>query len=324
MKSQIVTSRLILRPWRDSDAESLYTYASDPKVGNPAGWNPHSSIEESRQIIRDIFSQPGVFAVTLKEDDTAIGCIGIICGNASNFEIPDNEGEISYWIGIPFWGKGYIPEAMKEIIRYGFEDLSLEKIWCGYFDGNIKSKRVQEKCGFKFHHTKEKEYYPIIDEWRIEHVTALSRQDWMQRTIRPAYPFEYPELVELWERSVRESHHFLKEHDLQTIKGNMTTLYLPSVKLYVIETSGEIKGFIGLLEDTVEMLFIEPDCQNSGYGSLLINFAIEKGMTKVDVNEQNPKALTFYQKRGFKIISRDPVDSDNRPYPILHLSKLSC
>ena len=66
-------------------------------------------------------------------------------GSASDKGIPDTEAEIGYWIGVPYWGQGLIPEAVREIMRYGFDDLNLEKLWCGYFDGNTKSQRVQEK-----------------------------------------------------------------------------------------------------------------------------------------------------------------------------------
>ena len=96
------TERLTLRPWKTSDAESLYRYARDERVGFPAGWPPHGSVADSKEIIRTVFSQDGVFAVTLKGQDTAIGCIGLIRGAASNLPISDNEGEISYWIGVPF------------------------------------------------------------------------------------------------------------------------------------------------------------------------------------------------------------------------------
>lgn len=172
------TERLILRPWRISDATDLYKYAKDERVGPIAGWPPHKSVEESENIIKTIFSQKGVFAVTLKDDDTAIGCIGLITGTNSNFPLPDNEGEISYWIGVPYWGQGLIPEAMRAIIRYGFEELNLTTLWCGYFDGNEKSKRAQEKCGFKHHHTCKEQYYPLTDDRRIEHVSRLTRSEW--------------------------------------------------------------------------------------------------------------------------------------------------
>lgn len=174
----LTTDRLILRPWKETDADNLYLYAKDERVGPIAGWPVHKSVKESQEIIQTIFSQEGVFAVTLKENDAAIGCIGLIIGARSNFPISESEAEISYWIGVPFWGQGLIPEAMREVIRYGFEDLRLTTLWCGYFDGNEKSKRAQEKCGFKYHHTNEAQYYPLTDDIRIEHISQLTRARW--------------------------------------------------------------------------------------------------------------------------------------------------
>lgn len=173
------TERMVLRPWRETDAETLYGYAKDERVGPIAEWPVHRSVEESREVIRTVFAQEGVFAVTLKEDNRAIGCIGVICGAKSNFPIGENEGEVSYWIGVPFWGQGLIPEAMREIIRYAFEDLKLTGLWCGYFDGNEKSKRAQEKCGFRHHHTCREKYYPLTDDCRVEHVSRLTYDDWL-------------------------------------------------------------------------------------------------------------------------------------------------
>lgn len=173
------TERLVLRPWKESDAEALYEYAKDNRIGPPAGWPPHKSVEESRAIIRTVFDRPGVFAVILRGTDKAIGCIGVICGRESNFPIPDNEGEISYWLGVPFWGQGLIPEAMREVIRYAFEDLGLRNLWCGYFDGNEKSRRAQQKCGFRHHHTAPEVYFELIGESRVEHVSLLTREEWL-------------------------------------------------------------------------------------------------------------------------------------------------
>mgnify|MGYP002508857480 FL=1 len=150
---ELITERLLLRPWKETDAESLYKYAKDPRVGPIAGWPVHTSVENSREIIREVLSAEETYAVCLKEDGKAIGSIGLMIGAASNLNLPDTEGEIGYWIGVPFWRQGLIPEAVRELLRYGFKDLGLDKIWCGYFEGNIKSKRVQEKCGFTYHHT---------------------------------------------------------------------------------------------------------------------------------------------------------------------------
>lgn len=102
-------------------------------------------------------------------------------GNASNIGIPETEGEVGYWIGEPYWGKGLIPEAVNEILRYAFEELCLVKMWCGYFDGNLKSKRVQEKCGFKYRYTKENVPCSMLDDIRTEHITCLTKEQWKQQ-----------------------------------------------------------------------------------------------------------------------------------------------
>ena len=97
-------------------------------------------------------------------------------GARSDKEIPDTEGEIGYWIGVPFWGKGLIPEAVRELARHGFEDLKLDKTWCGYFDGNEKSKRVQEKCGFHF--LKAVDYSTRMGTVEPSNANIIWRKEW--------------------------------------------------------------------------------------------------------------------------------------------------
>ena len=172
------TKRLILRPWEESDAENLFKYASHPDVGPIAGWAVHTSVENSREIIRRVLSAPETYAVVLKESGQPVGSIGLMLGKASNIGLPDSEGEIGYWIGVPYWGRGLIPEAVRELMRYGFENLKLNKIWCGYFDGNEKSKRVQEKCGFHYHHTAYNVPCAIVGVLRTEHITCFSKEEW--------------------------------------------------------------------------------------------------------------------------------------------------
>ena len=174
----LYTERLILRPWADSDAESLYEYARDDRVGPIAGWPVHTSVENSREIIRTVLSVPETYAVCLKEDNKAIGSVGLKIGKKSILDLPDAEGEIGYWIGVPFWGQGLIPEAVREIIRHAFEDLGFETLWCGYFDGNEKSRNAQEKCGFTYHHTDKDVYLELTNDIRTAHVTRLTREEW--------------------------------------------------------------------------------------------------------------------------------------------------
>lgn len=172
------TKRLILRPWKEDDAETLYEYAKDPLVGPSAGWPVHTSVENSREIIKHVLSASETYAVCLKEDNKAIGSIGLLIGEQSNKGIAQNEAEIGYWIGVPFWGQGFIPEATEEIIRYAFEDLGMKKLWCGYFDGNENSKRVQEKCGFQYQYTVKDQKWELINEIRTEHITCMTRIEW--------------------------------------------------------------------------------------------------------------------------------------------------
>ena len=121
------TKRLILRPWEESDAENLFKYASHPDVEPIAGWAVHTNVENSREIIRRILSAPETYAVVLKESGQPVGSIGLMLGKAGNIGLPDSEGEIGYWIGVPYWGRGLIPEAVRELMRYGFENLKQNK-----------------------------------------------------------------------------------------------------------------------------------------------------------------------------------------------------
>ena len=131
---------------------------------------------------------------------------------------------------------------------------------------------------------------------------------------------DYETLAGIWERSVRATHDFLKEDDFNAIKAALIPDYFPNVNLYAIIENGVYTGFIGLRTDTIEMLFIDRDYRGHGYGSALIEFAKQRGATKVDVNEQNHSALNFYKAKGFRVTSRDETDDAGRPYPILHLS----
>lgn len=88
-------------------------------------------------------------------------------------------GGIAYWLGVPYWGRGFIPEAVKELMRSHFEEAKLKTLWGGYFDGNERSKRVLEKCGFTYHHTDKDMLSPDTNDIRTEHVMRLTKEEWM-------------------------------------------------------------------------------------------------------------------------------------------------
>ena len=177
---ELTTERLILRPFDDEDAESVFLYARDPRVGPRAGWQPHESVEESLDIIRTILSEKHTYAVCLKTDGDAVGAVGLTLGEAAGTDGKPEEGELGCWLGVPFWGNGYIPEALGALIRYAFETLHLKRLWYGYFEGNGQSRRVQEKCGFRYHHTEDKRWVPAFEEYRTEHLSVLTYEDWRE------------------------------------------------------------------------------------------------------------------------------------------------
>ncbi|PUA26821.1 MAG: acetyltransferase [Cellvibrio sp. 79] len=132
---------------------------------------------------------------------------------------------------------------------------------------------------------------------------------------------DYQTLIKIWEESVRATHDFLKEKDLVALKPLILDHYFDAVTLICMrDQRGEIVGFCGTHENNIEMLFISPAMRGSGIGALLTIHAIEKlGATKVDVNEQNGQAIGFYQRMGFIVIGRSPLDGQGKPYPLLHM-----
>lgn len=140
-------------------------------------------------------------------------------------------------------------------------------------------------------------------------------------TIESVFPTDYPEVVDVWEASVRATHHFLPEADILYFKPLILNEYLKAVHLTCVkDESGRILGFMGVHEDSLEMLFLHPDARGKGIGKFLVLHAVnELKVKKVDVNEQNPQAVEFYEHIGFEIVNRSELDGLGKPYPILHM-----
>jgi putative acetyltransferase len=139
------------------------------------------------------------------------------------------------------------------------------------------------------------------------HITAAREKD-------------FPGIIDVWERSVRATHHFLPEDYLQEIKTLLPSI-LPVVPVYHVLSGGNtILGFTGVANRKIEMLFIDPCSRGYGIGAALTEYAIrELGARFVDVNEQNVQAIGFYKKIGFVTIGREELDSMGRPYPLLQM-----
>lgn len=169
----IETERLLLRPFEEGDAEELYAYAKDPRVGPAAGWKPHGSVEESREVIRTVFSAPNTFAVVYKPEGKVIGSAGF-CARHGREDGPSDE--IGYSLSPEYWGRGLMPEAVMALLRYGFAQLGMREIWCAHYEGNARSRRVIEKCGFTYVFTVR-----LSDEFYPDRPTLLYvrlREDW--------------------------------------------------------------------------------------------------------------------------------------------------
>ncbi|WP_265131576.1 GNAT family N-acetyltransferase [Chryseobacterium oranimense] len=143
----------------------------------------------------------------------------------------------------------------------------------------------------------------------------------MLHQIRLAKAEDYPKIMEIWESAVTATHDFLAEEDFNYFKQAIPGDYLPQLDVYLISEDGEAKGFASVAGDTLEMLFIHDDARGKGYGKKLYEWMKETtGLTKVDVNEQNPQAIGFYEKMGFKRVGRSEKDGSGKNYPLIHMS----
>jgi len=167
----ISTERLQLRKWRPGDADELYLLARDPDVGPAAGWPVHTSPENSLDIIKGVLSAPETYAVVLRDGGTLLGSVGLHFVPHVEAGFPEKEYELGYWIGKPFWGSGYAPEAAKALLCRLFGELGANVCWCCHYDGNSKSKRVIEKLGFRY----VAEYSKFFPELGIERKSLAYR-----------------------------------------------------------------------------------------------------------------------------------------------------
>lgn len=142
------TERLQLRPFRESDTETVFAFCQNPNLGNNAGWPPYQSLEESREVLRKVFiGQETVWAITLKDSGQLVGTAGLL---------PDPKRQnpgvrmLGYWLGEPHWGKGYMTEAVRAVLDYGFRELRLSLISAACYPHNKRSQQVLERSGFRY------------------------------------------------------------------------------------------------------------------------------------------------------------------------------
>jgi putative acetyltransferase len=131
-------------------------------------------------------------------------------------------------------------------------------------------------------------------------------------------------MLELWERSVRATHHFLSEENVQALRPLVAEeLASDAVEWWVLGTAEVVVGFLGFANDAIEGLFLDPAIHGQGGGRRLVAHAqsLAAGALAVDVNEQNGAALRFYESLGFSVVGRSPTDGAGRPFPIAHMRR---
>ena len=174
---RIETERLVLDKWTTSeeDIRGLYEYAKDPEVGPNAGWKPHESEEESREIIEELFIPHQVWAIREKESGKIIGSIGL---EPDRRRENVNSCEMGYSLAKESWGRGYMTEAARAVIDYAFEELDLVVLAICTGPENKRSQRVIEKCGFKFEGIQRKGYHIYDGTDRDNLVYSMLREEW--------------------------------------------------------------------------------------------------------------------------------------------------
>lgn len=176
-KVRIRTKRLLLRPWKLTDLDDFYEYASVDGVGQMAGWLPHHNKQESLEILERFIKHKRTFAI--EYNGKVIGSLGIEKYDEKSFpEFDDlNCREIGYVLSKDYWGNGLMPEAVKAVISYLFNVVKLDVILCGHYMSNTQSGRVQEKCGFRHYR------YEIREDMLGKHDAernAIFRKDYIK------------------------------------------------------------------------------------------------------------------------------------------------
>ena len=155
--NSILTERLIIRPWDDLDGDELFELAKDPEIGKRCGWEPHKHMRDTMFVLHNFLEKDGTYAICLQNNDV-IGSVGLNFKEDTELANKDDECELGYWIGKPYWGRGYATEACCAIIAYAFDNLGVSTIWCSCFDDNKKSEKVIKKLGFEFCYAKEHKF----------------------------------------------------------------------------------------------------------------------------------------------------------------------
>ena len=178
---QVRTGRLLLRAFEQDDYKQIYSnWQSDPETFRYLEQSPCRDLEDSYRYCRariPYYGIPYFFDWVIVQEDTKQP-IGEF--NAA-YRHRTNSVNVGFCLGSKFWNNGYMSEAVGRMLKHAFEDLHMKKVWCAYYDGNERSKRVQEKAGFIYQWTSKDVDVPLLKEKRIGHVNCMTRDEYEKR-----------------------------------------------------------------------------------------------------------------------------------------------
>ncbi len=323
MREPILTDRLVLRDVTEADAGLLFDLDSDPEVMRYIGPRPADHVGAYQDRIRtahlpwQLHPWHGVRVVLDRAGGEFLGWVFVRPSTASSLAADlgwtaPAEIEVGYRYRRAAWGRGIATEAAVPLVRLALADPATAAVVACAQAGNTGSLRVLGKLGLV----------------RVGEVAAAGHGTLVKlirprTTIRAATPDDRDTLTELWLRSVRATHTFLTEDDIQRLLPLVRNEALAALEVWVLEKDGRPVGFSGLAGNKLEGLFLDPAHIGRGGGRRLVEHARRlKGPLTVDVNEQNPTAVQFYLALGFRVVGRSPVDTGGRPFPLIHMTEL--
>lgn len=172
---KLETERMTMIQFTLDDAQELYEYASSPNVGPPAGWEPHKSVEHSRQVIKELLIPTEAWAIRIKGEGKVVGIIGL---EPDRLRPDANSRELGYNLAEDHWGHGYMTEAAREVLRFAFRELGLDQVGICTSKVNHRSQRVIEKCGFTYEGTIRRTYLTYDGSLRDSMVFSILKEEW--------------------------------------------------------------------------------------------------------------------------------------------------
>ena len=299
----IETEHLILRRWRESDAEALYRYASDVRVSEMALWPCHTSVEMSKTVIKDFFiPNPLNFAMTLRENGEPIGCIGLVPAGEEHYTPLPAEREIGYWIGYPYWGRGLTSEALRGLITWCSENLPVDSLMITTDAANKASRRVAEKCGFNLIADVDNDGIPT----KVFRLAIASSRLVIRHIVNNKE--EYMDLLLIGDESATMVKKYLD-------RGCMFAGFVNDSIVSVIVSTELPDGSI-----EVNNLAVTPGFRRKGIGRRMLGYVENryKGKRIILGTGETPSTLRFYESCGYTFSHRiSDFFTDNYPAPII-------